>query len=76
MANWGSDTPISMPIPMEGNDEILVPMYGFGFSHYGLYHDLTRVDYERHRIVSSAPASDPSVVIEDDYAIEHEGDFL
>lgn len=55
---YSSDVPISMPIPPE--NDVLVPMYGFGFTQYGLFHDITRDEYEELRKPTVRP-EDPSM---------------
>lgn len=42
---WGTDTPISMPVPSEERPP-LVNLGGFGFSTGGITHDLTEEDRE------------------------------
>lgn len=41
---WGSDTPISLPAPAE--KPILVDMEAFGFTEFGLAHNVNRIDLE------------------------------
>jgi hypothetical protein len=77
--SWGASTPISMPQPTD--DDVLVPMFGFGYTKYGIRHDLTSEDYMRYRRPTFAPASDPSNEIfedewVDDSVIVDEGEFL
>ena len=50
---WSSDTKISVPIPP--TDDVLVPMYGFGWTQFGLFHDLSLGDYEYMRTPTYAP---------------------
>lgn len=42
--NWGTDTMISMPQPSQ--HDILVDMGTFGFTEFGLNHNLSRADLE------------------------------
>lgn len=56
--SYSSDVPISMPIPPK--DNVLVPMYGFGFTQYGLFHDITQGEYEELRTPTNRP-EDPSM---------------
>jgi len=51
---WGTDGPISMPIPRAADSGDLVPFGGFAFSPAGLVHELTEVD--REEIYSDAYA--------------------
>ena len=54
-ADWGSDVPVSMPEPLDGDG--LVPMFGFVFTLDGLRHDISEVDHERLSRPSYAPIS-------------------
>ena len=76
--SWGTSVPISMPQPTE--DDVIVPMFGFGYSKYGIRHDITREELLRYRRPTFAPISDPAqVVYEDEWAdesIDDEGQFL
>jgi hypothetical protein len=73
---WGADVPISMPKPPA--DSVLVPMFGFGYTMYGLVHEMTENDYMAFRIPSGAPDVSPADVVNDDadVDIDGEGDFL
>lgn len=42
---WGSDVPISMPVPPEDRP-VLVDFGGFGFSTGGITHNITAADRE------------------------------
>lgn len=61
---WSSDTRIS--IPEAPDDPILVPMYGFGFTRWGLAHNLTDAEYEHFRRPTYAPEVPPGDVVFDD----------
>lgn len=61
---WSSDTKISVPLPPA--DGVLVPMYGFGWSQFGLVHDLSSSDYEYMRTPTYAPELPTGDVIYDD----------
>lgn len=50
---WGSDVPISMPVP--ASDEILVDMGAFGFSLNGLQNNLSTSDLEEYNTPSFSP---------------------
>ena len=50
---WSSDVRISIPQPPA--EKVLVPMFGFGFTQFGLFHDLTEVEYEFLHIPSYSP---------------------
>lgn len=43
---WGTDTPISLPVPP--SDPILVDMGSFGITTYGIAHNLTSADLEAY----------------------------
>lgn len=61
---WSSDVPISIPQPPK--DEVMIPMFGFGFTQYGLVHDLTETEYEYLRTPSYSPELPSDEVIYDD----------
>jgi hypothetical protein len=67
---WGSDVPVSMPMPLEG--EPLVQMFGFVFTEFGLFHDLSAADHETISTPTFAPYS-PIDVVYDDEDIEVNG---
>lgn len=60
---WSSDTRISIPEPSP--HPVVVPMYGFGFSQYGICHDLTDVEYEAMRTPTYRPDFTDDVVRDD-----------
>jgi hypothetical protein len=60
---WSSDVPIS--IPQAPADQVLIPMFGFGFTRFGLVHDLTEVEQEYLRTPSYSPERPGDVVYED-----------
>jgi hypothetical protein len=65
---WGSDVPISMPVPAE--EPVMVPMFGFGMTQYRLVHDLSGADYEALSVpvyATELPAGD---VIAGDAALD------
>lgn len=61
---WSSDVRISTPTPPA--DEVLVPMFGFGMTQYGLMHDLTDGEYEYLRTPSYSPNQPGEVVYGDE----------
>lgn len=61
---WSSDVPISIPVPPD--KAVLVPMFGFGFTQYGLVHDLTETEYEYLRIPGYSPDLPADEVVYDD----------
>lgn len=61
---WSSDVRISVPQPPES--PILVPMYGFGFTQWGLAHDLTDSEYEFLRTPTYAPERPTNDIVHDD----------
>lgn len=60
---WGADVPVSMPVPPES--AVLVPMFGFGFTIDGLFHDLTEADAEVLGTPTYAPVHNTGVVYDD-----------
>lgn len=61
---WSSDVPIS--VPQAPAEEIIIPMFGFGMTQLGLFHDLTDVEYEQMRQPSYSPDRPSDEVIYDD----------
>ncbi len=43
---WGSDVPVSMPVPIDADPGAKVDLGGLAFITTGLVHDLTEVDRE------------------------------
>lgn len=68
--SWGSDVPVSMPEPL-GDQEGLVPMFGFNFTINGLFHDLTDADHEALSTPTFAPIS-PANTVWDDQDLERD----
>lgn len=60
---WSSDVPIS--VPQAPDETVLVPMFGFGFTQYGLVHDLTQTEHDYLRTPSYSPEQPGDVVYED-----------
>lgn len=58
---WSSDVPIS--VPQAPADSVLVPMFGFGMSQYGLVHDLTDAEQEFLRTPAYRPEQPTSEVV-------------
>lgn len=54
--SWGSDLPVSMPVPPAVKPE--VPMDGFGFGRKGLCHDITEEERDALAIPTFAPAEE------------------
>jgi hypothetical protein len=52
---WGTDGPISMPVPPAGDAGELVSFGGMAWSPAGLVHDLTEVDRESIYAEAYAP---------------------
>jgi hypothetical protein len=65
---WGSDVPISMPVPAE--EPVMVPMFGFGMTQYRLVHDLSGADYEALSVPVYAPELPAGDVIAGDAALD------
>lgn len=74
MSTWSADGPISMPKPQE--HDVLVGMFGFGFTQFGIAHDLDDADYMNFRRHPKAPTVLPSEVVRDDAALDEETEFL
>lgn len=55
---WSSDVPVSMPSPPK--HPVRVAMYGFGFTEFGIAHDLTDAEYTSLRVPIYSP-QDPTV---------------
>jgi len=51
--NWGSDVPISMPVPSQ--DQVLIDMGAFGFSVNGLVNNLNKSDLEEYQTPTFSP---------------------
>lgn len=61
---WSSDVPISVPgTPQES---VVVPMYGFGMTQWGLVHDITDAERETLRTPSYAPEVPATDAVYDD----------
>lgn len=58
-AMWGTDGPVSMPVPPALDVGDLVSMGGFAFCGSGLVHDLTSTDVEAVYATAYAPESGP-----------------
>jgi hypothetical protein len=70
---WGSDVPISMPLPAA--EPVMVQMYGFGMTQYRLVHDLSQADYEALAVPVYAPANPTGNVVPGDANIDATGKF-
>ncbi len=68
---WGSDVPISMPMPAD--EAVLVPMFGFGMTQFRLVHDLSAAEYEALSVPVYAPSSGAGELIREDAAIDSGG---
>lgn len=53
LPSWSSDLPISLPTPP--TSRVIIPMYGFGFTQYGITHDLTQAEYDYMTVPSYSP---------------------
>jgi hypothetical protein len=65
---WGSDVPISMPLP-SGEAE-MVPMFGFAMTQYRLVHSITQAEYEELSLPVYAPENPTGQVVRGDAAID------
>lgn len=43
---WGTDTPVSAPEPIDPKAPVLVNFGAFGFTAYGMVHNVTSADME------------------------------
>lgn len=74
-SSWSSDVPISMPRPSA--DAVMVQMFGFGYTQYGIAHDMDETDYSQIRQSHQPPDVSPDATVLDDLDVETgEGDFL
>jgi len=70
---WGADVPISMPVPVE--EDVIVPMFGFGFTQYRLVPDMTSAEYEDLAVPVYAPESPQGSEVAGDAGIDATGKF-
>lgn len=61
---WGSDVPVSMPVPPES--AVLVSMFGFAFTIDGLFHDITQADADEIGTPTYAPIHGAQTVFDGD----------
>jgi hypothetical protein len=59
--SWGADVPVSLPQSL-GDQEGLVPMFGFTFTINGLFHDMNDSDLEALATPTYAPISPANTV--------------
>jgi hypothetical protein len=71
--HWGADVKVSMPQPLDDSNSGIVPMDGFTFTYSGLFHDLSRADWERLAVPSFAPAVPTSDTVRYDTALDVPG---
>lgn len=74
MSAWKSDGPISMPKPQEHS--IMIGMYGFGYTQFGIAHDITEADYMNFRRNPGAPTVLPGETVRDDADLDNDVEFL
>lgn len=55
---WGSDVPISAPVPVDISDSVSVPFGGLAMTPMGLAFDLTFPGYEETFLSRYAPEDD------------------
>jgi hypothetical protein len=65
---WGSDVPISMPVPSD--EAVMVPMFGFGMTQYRLVHDISATEYEALSVPVYAPEAPATDVVRGDAALD------
>jgi hypothetical protein len=70
---WGADVPISMPVPVE--EDVIVPMFGFGMTQYRLAPDMTSAEYEDLAVPVYAPDSPQGAEVAGDAGIDATGKF-
>lgn len=58
--SWGADVPVSMPEPLHPDRPALVDMNGFGFTIFGIAHNLKGTDLEEYLPVFAPPQTDDS----------------
>lgn len=58
--SWGSDVPVSMPVPLHPDRPALVDMGGFGFTIFGIGHNLKSTDLEEYLPVFAPPPVEES----------------
>lgn len=56
---WGTDGPISMPVPLAADVGDSVSMGGLSFTPLGMAHDLSPVDLEQVYAEAYAPPAGP-----------------
>lgn len=59
-------------MPRPNKHSIMVQMFGFGYTQFGIAHDLNEVDYADFRLPSKAPDVMPNVIIRDDADLDQE----
>lgn len=64
--SWASDAPISLPQPLAQDNPGLVPMFGFVFTEFGLFHDVSTAQHEDLNQPTFGPAFDPVQAIAGD----------
>jgi hypothetical protein len=65
---WGSDVPISMPLPAP--EPQIVPMFGWAMTQFRLVHAISQADYENLAVPVYAPDQPSGDVVADDAAID------
>lgn len=70
---WGADVPISMPVPAE--EDVIVPMFGFGMTQYRLVPDMTSAEYEDLAVPVYAPDAPQGAEVKGDAGIDATGKF-
>jgi hypothetical protein len=56
---WGTDTLISMPVPLQPDQEVLADFGGFCFTPQGLAHNLSMADLDAILIPTYLPTPPP-----------------
>ena len=54
----------------------MIGMYGFGYTQFGIAHDITEADYMNFRRNPGAPTVLPSETVRDDADLDNKTEFL
>lgn len=72
---WGADVPISMPLPLQGDDPGLIDMDGFCFTSSGLAHNLSQADWEMLSVPTFSPQIPTTTSVRYDAALDLPGEI-
>lgn len=65
---WSSDVNISIPQPSK--HDVRIKMYGFGFTVFGITHDLTEAEFDFFRSPTYTPETPVGDVVFDDSDVD------